>query len=437
MALQLEHRVIVVGGGVAGLASATYLARGGRVVTLLEKGPALGGRASTDTPKGFALNRGAHALYTGASASEVLRELGVRYTSGSPSRIRALDSAGVHSFPTNALEMLRTDLLDGADKRELAAIFVRLGLIRPASLAHVSVAEWVASIASRPKVRQLLCALGAVYAYSAALDLVSADVVASRLQQTSRHAIHYVNGGWQSLVEGLRQTALASGVEIRTSTGVAEIDRDYAGTLSVRLHGGTELACTDIVLAVTPADAQRLIGSGPDSHLCRSLHGALPVEIACLDLALSKLPAPENPVVFDLEHPMFMTAQSEFASLAPDGGAVVHAFKQLDPRQPAQPHADQADLEAFIDRVQPGWQDVVVERHFLPRMLAAGTLPLVATGGLAGRVSYRSGDVPNVYFAGDWVGPRGYLIDASLDSARESARLILHSRSRVQASLAA
>ena len=46
-----------------------------------------------------------------------------------------------------------------------------------------------------------------------------------------------------------------------------------------------------------------------------------------------------------------------FATLevAPDGGAVVHAFKQLDPRQPAQPHADQADLEAFIDRVQPGW----------------------------------------------------------------------------------
>ena len=117
--------------------------------------------------------------------------------------------------------------------------------------------------------------------------------------------------------------------------------------------------------------------------------------------------------------------------------AVVHAFKQLDPRQPAQPHADQAELEAFIDRVQPGWRDVVIERHFLPRMLAAGTLPLVATGGLAGRVSYRSGDVPNVYFAGDWVGLRGYLIDASLDSARESARLILHSRSRVQASLAA
>ena len=70
-------------------------------------------------------------------------------------------------------------------------------------------------------------------------------------------------------------------------------------------------------------------------------------------------------------------------------------------------------------------------------MLADGTLLLVVTRGLAGRVSYRSEDISNVYFAGDWVGARGYLNDASLDSARESARLIRHNRSRALVSLAA
>jgi len=45
-------------------------------------------------------------------------------------------------------------------------------------------------------------------------------------------------------------------------------------------------------------------------------------------------------------------------------------------------------------------------------------------GGLAGRPAGTSADVPNVYFAGDWVGPRGFLIDASLASAREAARAI-------------
>ena len=37
--------VTVIGGGVGGLAAATYLARGGRSVVLCEKASALGGRA--------------------------------------------------------------------------------------------------------------------------------------------------------------------------------------------------------------------------------------------------------------------------------------------------------------------------------------------------------------------------------------------------------
>jgi uncharacterized protein with NAD-binding domain and iron-sulfur cluster len=75
--------------------------------------------------------------------------------------------------------------------------------------------------------------------------------------------------------------------------------------------------------------------------------------------------------------------------------------------------------------VQPGWRDAIVERRFLPHILGSSLLPLASQGGLANRPTYQSPDVPNVYLAGDWVGARGYLVDASFDSARESARLIL------------
>jgi hypothetical protein len=34
-------------------------------------------------------------------------------------------------------------------------------------------------------------------------------------------------------------------------------------------------------------------------------------------------------------------------------------------------------------------------------------------------------DLANVYFAGDWIGPDGYLADAALGSAREAARLAM------------
>src|SRR4051794_3728763 len=85
-----QQTTVVVGGGLAGLAAASYLARGGASVTLLEKAPTLGGRAATDTPHGFALNRGVHALYTGGPASDVLRELNVAYSSGTPKHVFAM-----------------------------------------------------------------------------------------------------------------------------------------------------------------------------------------------------------------------------------------------------------------------------------------------------------------------------------------------------------
>jgi hypothetical protein len=84
-----------------------------------------------------------------------------------------------------------------------------------------------------------------------------------------------------------------------------------------------------------------------------------------------------------------------------------------------------------MDEVHPGWREVVVERRFLPRMVGAGWLPQAAQDGMAGRPGYRSPELANVYLAGDWIGPRGYLADAALDSARAAARLLLQTQSSV------
>ena len=54
--------VAVIGGGIAGLTAAAYLARGGRKVTLFEKAKAIGGRARSTAYEGFWLNQGPHAL---------------------------------------------------------------------------------------------------------------------------------------------------------------------------------------------------------------------------------------------------------------------------------------------------------------------------------------------------------------------------------------
>ena len=101
----------------------------------------------------------------------------------------------------------------------------------------------------------------------------------------------------------------------------------------------------------------------------------------------------------------------------------MHAAFYLGPDAPA-PAAIEAELVAMVDRLQPGWQDQVVERRFVPDLMVTSALPLASEGGLAGRPAVEVAERPGLFLAGDWVGPEGLLADASLASAREAARAI-------------
>jgi hypothetical protein len=68
--MRTEHTrtdAAIVGGGMAGLTVACYLARAGVDVTVFEKAPELGGRAATQNVDGFRFNRGGHTPSTPAA----------------------------------------------------------------------------------------------------------------------------------------------------------------------------------------------------------------------------------------------------------------------------------------------------------------------------------------------------------------------------------
>jgi hypothetical protein len=130
-------------------------------------------------------------------------------------------------------------------------------------------------------------------------------------------------------------------------------------------------------------------------------------------------------VVFDLERPRFLTAQSLFAQVAPPGGGLIHTLRYLDPAHPTDPREDERDLEDLLDTAQPGWRAELVKRISLPRIEAVSWLPTARGGGFAGRPDPRLPGLTGVYGAGDWVGSEGYLTDAVFASARQAARLLL------------
>jgi phytoene dehydrogenase-like protein len=426
--------IVIIGGGLAGLSAACYLARSGVAVTLLEKSAGLGGRAATQFHDGYSFNRGIHAIYTGGATSEVLKELGIACSGHSPKHIYALRQGKMHIAPIDTLTLLRTDVLSLADKLDLMRVFALTPGLKPHELQGISVQAWIERTTRRPRVRQLLEANARTFVYSSALDLVSADVFVKKLQISLKNPVLYIDGGWQVLVDGLRAAAEQAGARIVSGARVEAVEHQHGQVQGVRLRGEV-VSASAVIIASSPRDATKLVDGGTYQPLRDIVDALIPARIACLDVALSHLPDPRYPVVQDLEGPRFMSIQSVYSRIAPQGGAMIHAFKQLDPEHLGDPREDERDLEDLLDTVQPGWRDVLVKRVYLPHIEAIGMLPTVHSNGYAGRPGPQVPGLSNLYLAGDWIG-EGFLSDPSLGSARRVAQMVLQegrllSRSKV------
>src|SRR5258708_15879015 len=259
-----------------------------------------------------------------------------------------------------------------------------------------------------------------VFTYSVALDLVSAEVFITKLKRWLKNPIHYVDGGWQILIEGLRQAAEEAGVRIMNSSRIGAVEYLNGQVQGVQLRDGSVVAASNVILATGPQDAMKLVDDGAYAPLREVVDPLIPARVACLDVALSRLPEPRYPVVQDLENPCFLSAQSFYSRVTPEGGALVSTFKQLDPLHPTDPHQAERELAELLDTVQPGWREVLVKRVFLPHIEAIGMLPTASGGGDACRPGPKIPGTANLYLVGDWIG-EGFRLDPRSGNARHSA----------------
>ena len=412
--------VVVIGGGLAGLAAAAYLGRAGRRVSVVEKANAPGGRAITQKKAGFSFNLGAHAVYRGGAAWRILDELGVPRKGRVPSSSGGYAVAGdrLHTLPTGFVSLLTTGLLPLAGKLEIARILASLGSIDPTSHRASTASEWLTANVRSPEARGLLEALIRVSSYAADLERLSAEVALEQLQIAVKANVLYLDGGWQTMVDALRAIATSAGATIVTDARAEAVEIEGGAVRGVRIAGSRRIAADAVVIAASPAAASALVPGSED--LARWAEQAIPVKAATLDVALSRLPNPRATFGLGVGSPLYLSVHSASAALAPDGGALIHVMEYLGPDR----KGDEALLEALLDRLQPGWRDGVVERRFLPSLTVSNALVTAAGGGLAGRPGPEVPSLAGLYVAGDWVGAEGILADASLASAKRAAELV-------------
>jgi phytoene dehydrogenase-like protein len=424
----VQHvEAIVIGGGLTGLAAAALIARQGKRVCLFEQAHTLGGRARTRAQQGFSFNLGAHALYRGGRGIDILTELGVAPQGGCPSTAGAYAIKGgvKHTYPAGPVSLLTTSLLTLPAKLEVARLLGSLGTLDASQWMGTSLQEWADIHVAHPDARDVLLAGFRVATYTNAPDLVSAGAAIEQLQKALAKNVLYLHGGWQTLVDGLRQAAVRAGVSIETGAKTVAIERNVTGAVcGVRLADGRVPQAPAVVIATSPAVAAALTENWRSAALHAWAASAIPVQAACLDVALRRLPQPHATVAFGVDHPLYLSVHSAVARLAPEGSALLHTLVYLPPEHTRSPEDDERELDTLLDLVQSGWRELVVQRQFLPRMTVMHDMPTARRGGTRGRPGPQVPDVPGLFVVGDWVGQEGLLADASLASAKEAAEII-------------
>jgi oxygen-dependent protoporphyrinogen oxidase len=308
----MSARIVVVGGGLAGLSAAYRLAERGAAVTLLEQAPALGGKLHTGELAGRPVEAGAEAfLVRDSAAMELARAVGLGEALVHPAtnraaiavggRLRPMPGGTLFGVPGNLSTLDGVAAADAALDRDGGRPLLAAGEdIAVGTLVRARLGDEVADRLVDPM-------LGGVYAGRAdGLSLATTIPVlaaACRESPTLTGAVNAVlrarpanagpvfatiQGGMSRLVDAL---AGRLGPAVRLRATVRELGRIPTGWRL--LVGAGEIVEADaVVLAVPARPASRLL-STVDATAAGTLGTLDYASVALVSLALPAVDLPE------------------------------------------------------------------------------------------------------------------------------------------------
>ncbi len=249
----MTRRVVVVGGGIAGLTSARRLARSGDDVTVLEAAPMLGGLVAGFEVAGHPLERYYHyVLPQEARVQALLEELGLgddlEWFVGS---IAVLTGGRVWHF-TSPLDLLRFGPLRLADRVRAGVGALRLARVRDwPALDEVRAVEWLSDLTS-PAVTQVVWRPLLRAKFGPAADEVPAAWMWGRLDQRRQahkgtsERLGYLRGGFGRMFDALAADITAHGGTIRTGARAQRLVLEADRVVGVEVDG--EVLGADLVV---------------------------------------------------------------------------------------------------------------------------------------------------------------------------------------------
>jgi phytoene dehydrogenase-like protein len=437
--------IAIIGGGLAGLTAAVYLARDGKKVTVIEKSSEFGGRARTTVKDKFYFNQGAHALYLDGIGPKILDELNIKFNGKKVDTAKyfVTKKGKMYKVPIKLSQLFTTRLLNGlGSKIEVIGFFTKLNKLNLKELNSISFQGWLDKNFKNSDSKDFIKMLGRIATYTYNAENVSAGLVLNQIKIAVNGGVIYIDKGWQTLVEQLVEIGKRNGVKYINGKSVVAIKQSYNADRqntqpfwNISLSDNTSFEYHNIIIATNPSHVYSLLKDNAlidPAYLNQLEKINRPAKVATLDLALSGLSNPNVYGAYGMDNPLYLSLHSAFAKLSTDGnGILFHVMKYLDPSAKQDPVQDKAELEELLDMAQPGWRKMVLRQRFLPNMIASNTVININDGILESRPDVVVPGVDNLYIVGDWVGQEGMLADASFASAKAAALKILNKKKAI------
>jgi phytoene dehydrogenase-like protein len=415
--------VVIVGGGLAGFVAANYLAKTDLSVLILERGIKVGGRARTDRIRQQYFNLGPHALYKKGKAKLILEDLDVQLNGKSPKLGGTLvEKNKEYVAPFTPLGLFTTSLLNWKERIEWARVLMRVISINTEKLAQQTFEQWVQQTAGSEKVQSLLYLLGRLATYCHAPEKASAKIIVSHLKAVMSGVL-YLDNGWQTIIDQLHNKAVISGVQVQTHKAVKQIVPIEHDHFKLVLSNDEEISGKYVLCTTGPHELNHMLGDKATLAQIDAFSKLTPVKGATFDVALTQLPNPNQLFSMGITDPLYFSVHSNYARLSEDAkSAVLHVFRYYQPDEQIDGTTVKNELEQFLEKMQPGWQNYVITSRFIPQIKVNQRLPQIGDDQMLSRFKM---EIPGLYIAGDWASLDSILSEGAVRSGKQAAEEII------------